>query len=366
MSHPAISIPAEFTLLQAHEYFVRYRYAAFPVIDPAGRVLGMLSIEHLNRTPRRARWTAVSAGAARRPRSGAHNPRTGGRRSPTRRGGLRPRRPCRRRRRRRAASRRRVADRHRASDSCLPPRRSLKRRDQPRSAMNDSCGARAGAGSLSRPFLAGAQVAPDRAANKLGAFAEPELAVYPPDNASRSCALRGVASGRSRCVRPSAIGRGTSVSRGLGSSMSTARRSRRGEPRRAGRRKAPHERRTEQRGRARRPRSPSARTRSPQHRSPTTRTSGCPPPSPPRSRSPAPPPPRRPRGCSTRSPSADRTGASASGGVDTRSVSRGLHAMPSEVAFRLRKDTCELVEVRVAAPSLPRITCTGHVGKPPP
>jgi CBS domain-containing protein len=61
-SHPATSIPAEFTLLQAHEYFVRYRYAAFPVIDPAGRVLGTLSIEHLNRTPRRARWTAVSAG----------------------------------------------------------------------------------------------------------------------------------------------------------------------------------------------------------------------------------------------------------------------------------------------------------------
>ena len=62
MSHPAISIPAEFTLSQAHEYFVRYRYTAFPVIDPAGRVSGMLSIEHLNRTPRRARWTAVSAG----------------------------------------------------------------------------------------------------------------------------------------------------------------------------------------------------------------------------------------------------------------------------------------------------------------
>ena len=63
MSHPAISIPAEFTLLQAHEYFVRYRYTAFPVIDPAGRVLGMLSIEHLNRT------LAAPAGRPSRPES---------------------------------------------------------------------------------------------------------------------------------------------------------------------------------------------------------------------------------------------------------------------------------------------------------
>ena len=43
--------------------------------------------------------------------------------------------------------------------------------------MNDSCGARAGAGSLSRPLPAGAQVAPDHAANKLRAHADPELAI---------------------------------------------------------------------------------------------------------------------------------------------------------------------------------------------
>ena len=61
MSHPAISIPSEWTLAQAHEYFARYRYTAFPVTDKAGRAVGMLSIDHLSRTPR-ARWTTTSAG----------------------------------------------------------------------------------------------------------------------------------------------------------------------------------------------------------------------------------------------------------------------------------------------------------------
>ena len=61
MSHPAISIPAEATLAQAHEYFVRYRFTAFPVIDDAGRTLGVLSIDQLDSTPR-TRWAVVSAG----------------------------------------------------------------------------------------------------------------------------------------------------------------------------------------------------------------------------------------------------------------------------------------------------------------
>jgi len=61
MSHPAISIPSEWTLEQAHGYFARYRYTAFPVTDTAGRAVGMLSIDHLTRTPR-ARWTTILVG----------------------------------------------------------------------------------------------------------------------------------------------------------------------------------------------------------------------------------------------------------------------------------------------------------------
>jgi Zn-dependent protease/predicted transcriptional regulator len=60
MSQPAISIPAESTLVEAHEYFVRHRYTAFPVTDGAGRAVGMLSIEHLRRTPR-SRWPTTRA-----------------------------------------------------------------------------------------------------------------------------------------------------------------------------------------------------------------------------------------------------------------------------------------------------------------
>ena len=61
MSQPAICIPAECTLLEAQEYFTRHRYTAFPVTDGAGRAVGMLSIDHLNGTPR-SRWPATRAG----------------------------------------------------------------------------------------------------------------------------------------------------------------------------------------------------------------------------------------------------------------------------------------------------------------
>jgi predicted transcriptional regulator len=61
MSHPAISLPCEWTLAQAHEYFARYRYKAFPVTDNSGRAVGMLSIDQLSRTPR-ARWDTTSVG----------------------------------------------------------------------------------------------------------------------------------------------------------------------------------------------------------------------------------------------------------------------------------------------------------------
>ena len=61
MSRPAISIAADCTLAQAHEYFLRYRYTAFPVTDASGRVLGMLSTRHLDGAPRAA-WERASAG----------------------------------------------------------------------------------------------------------------------------------------------------------------------------------------------------------------------------------------------------------------------------------------------------------------
>jgi Zn-dependent protease/CBS domain-containing protein len=52
MSAPVITIPSTLALDQAQRYFERYRYTAFPVIDPAGYAVGLLSIERLERTPR--------------------------------------------------------------------------------------------------------------------------------------------------------------------------------------------------------------------------------------------------------------------------------------------------------------------------
>lgn len=61
MSYPAITIPAELTLAEAQQYFARYRYTAFPVTDRSGRAVGMLSIDHLERTPA-SRWSLTLAG----------------------------------------------------------------------------------------------------------------------------------------------------------------------------------------------------------------------------------------------------------------------------------------------------------------
>ncbi|HSC02416.1 MAG TPA: site-2 protease family protein [Solirubrobacteraceae bacterium] len=61
MSSPAISIPSDTTLAEAQSYYSRYRFTAFPVTDAAGRALGMLSIDHLRRTPH-ARWADTRAG----------------------------------------------------------------------------------------------------------------------------------------------------------------------------------------------------------------------------------------------------------------------------------------------------------------
>jgi CBS-domain-containing membrane protein len=55
MSRPATSIPAELTLADAQHYFARYRYTAFPAVDPARRAVGMPTVGHLRRTLR-ARW----------------------------------------------------------------------------------------------------------------------------------------------------------------------------------------------------------------------------------------------------------------------------------------------------------------------
>jgi CBS domain-containing protein len=56
MSQPAISMPSEATLEQAHQYFARYRHTAFPITAADGRAVGILSIGQLERRPRRARF----------------------------------------------------------------------------------------------------------------------------------------------------------------------------------------------------------------------------------------------------------------------------------------------------------------------
>ncbi len=48
MSAPVVSIPARSSLAQAaSEYFVPYRYAAFPVVDESGRAIGLASVDRL-------------------------------------------------------------------------------------------------------------------------------------------------------------------------------------------------------------------------------------------------------------------------------------------------------------------------------
>ncbi|HEX8975413.1 MAG TPA: site-2 protease family protein [Solirubrobacteraceae bacterium] len=61
MSHPAVSISEDATLVDAQEQFARYRYTAFPVIDRDGRAIGVLSIKQLERTSR-SRWRLETTG----------------------------------------------------------------------------------------------------------------------------------------------------------------------------------------------------------------------------------------------------------------------------------------------------------------
>jgi CBS domain-containing protein len=58
MSHPAVTLPASLTLSDAISHFIRYRFTAFPVTDAAGRTLGLLSIDAINRLPR-SKWAAT-------------------------------------------------------------------------------------------------------------------------------------------------------------------------------------------------------------------------------------------------------------------------------------------------------------------
>ncbi len=68
MSQPPVCILSELTLEEAAGYFARDRFTAFPVTDRAGRTLGMLRIDQLERVPahRRAR-TAVAEVMSRDP-----------------------------------------------------------------------------------------------------------------------------------------------------------------------------------------------------------------------------------------------------------------------------------------------------------
>jgi Zn-dependent protease/predicted transcriptional regulator len=61
MSHPAVSISEDATLVEVQERFARYRYTAFPVTDRRGHAVGVLSIKQLERTPR-SRWQVATAG----------------------------------------------------------------------------------------------------------------------------------------------------------------------------------------------------------------------------------------------------------------------------------------------------------------
>jgi Zn-dependent protease/predicted transcriptional regulator len=57
MSHPVVTLPSELTLADAQRHFEQHRYTAFPVTDPSGRAIGLLTINQLARTPRSRRAT---------------------------------------------------------------------------------------------------------------------------------------------------------------------------------------------------------------------------------------------------------------------------------------------------------------------
>jgi Zn-dependent protease len=63
MSYPAVTVPGQISVAEAVEdYFVRYRYTAFPVTEDS-RPVGLIDIKHAERVPpeRRARTTVAEA-----------------------------------------------------------------------------------------------------------------------------------------------------------------------------------------------------------------------------------------------------------------------------------------------------------------
>lgn len=61
MSAPAVSIPVELTLGDAEPWFAQHRYSAFPVVDGAGRAVGVLRIDDIERVPRSERYQVLVA-----------------------------------------------------------------------------------------------------------------------------------------------------------------------------------------------------------------------------------------------------------------------------------------------------------------
>ena len=58
MSHPAVTLPGALSVSDAISYFIRHRFTTFPVTDAAGRALGLLSIDGINRLPR-SQWVST-------------------------------------------------------------------------------------------------------------------------------------------------------------------------------------------------------------------------------------------------------------------------------------------------------------------
>ena len=69
MSRPVVTVPGELTVEEAiRSYFVPYRYAAFPVVDRAGRVIGLVSLDRVKAAPASERPSLLVATIADRDR----------------------------------------------------------------------------------------------------------------------------------------------------------------------------------------------------------------------------------------------------------------------------------------------------------
>ena len=52
MDREPVAVPGDMTINEAmHEYFLRYRYPWFPVVDAAGRFIGVVERERAERIP---------------------------------------------------------------------------------------------------------------------------------------------------------------------------------------------------------------------------------------------------------------------------------------------------------------------------